>query len=106
MDAKEEALAALGEAEAARSQMDAHEACIHEICVRLTKLFSELRDHVTAANPTSESSVNLRAAAARLNEQYLELEVQLPVEARNYTTVSNIMKTKHDTVKSTISNIH
>ncbi len=32
-------------------------------------------------------------------------ESQMPNETRSYTAVSNIMKTKHDTVKNSISNI-
>ena len=37
--------------------------------------------------------------------QYLQLQSQMQNENRSYTMVSNIMKTKHDTVKNTISNI-
>jgi hypothetical protein len=39
------------------------------------------------------------------NLQYLQLQSQMQNENRSYTAVSNIMKTKHDTVKNTISNI-
>ena len=39
------------------------------------------------------------------NQQYLELRRQMERENRSYTAVSNIMKTKHDTVKNSISNI-
>lgn len=39
------------------------------------------------------------------NLQYLQLQSQMQQENRAYTTVSNIMKTKHDTVKNSISNI-
>jgi hypothetical protein len=64
----------------------------------------------------------LRASAARLdalaakgesaqetqmsfNLQYLQLQSQMQNENRQFTAVSNIMKTKHDTVKNSISNI-
>lgn len=40
------------------------------------------------------------------NLQYLQLQNAMQNENRQFTMVSNIMKTKHDTVKSTISNIH
>jgi hypothetical protein len=39
------------------------------------------------------------------NLQYLQLQSQMQSENRSYTAVSNIMKTKHDTVKNSISNI-
>lgn len=39
------------------------------------------------------------------NLQYLQLQTQMQHENRSYTAVSNIMKTKHDTVKNSISNI-
>ncbi len=39
------------------------------------------------------------------NLQYLQLQSQMQNENRSYTAVSNIMKTKHDTVKNSISNI-
>ncbi len=39
------------------------------------------------------------------NLQYLQLQSQMQNENREYTTVSNILKTKHDTVKNSINNI-
>jgi hypothetical protein len=39
------------------------------------------------------------------NLQYLQLQSQMQNENRSYTAISNIMKTKHDTVKNSISNV-
>jgi hypothetical protein len=39
------------------------------------------------------------------NLQYLQLQETMQNENRQYTMVSNIMKTKHDTVKNSIGNI-
>jgi hypothetical protein len=39
------------------------------------------------------------------NLQYLQLQSQMQSENRSYAAISNIMKTKHDTVKNSISNI-
>lgn len=39
------------------------------------------------------------------NLQYLQLQNQMQDENRMYTAVSNILKTKHDTVKNSIQNI-
>ena len=39
------------------------------------------------------------------NLQYLQLQTSMQRENRSYTSVSNIMKTRHDTVKNSIGNI-
>jgi hypothetical protein len=39
------------------------------------------------------------------NLQYLRLQSQMQSENRSFTAVSNVMKTKHDTVKNSINNI-
>jgi len=39
------------------------------------------------------------------NLQYLQLQSQMQRESRSYTAISNIMKTKHDTVANSISNV-
>ena len=39
------------------------------------------------------------------NLQYLQLQSQMQNENRSYTAVSNIMKTRHDTVRNSIPNI-
>lgn len=47
----------------------------------------------------------LQETQMRFNLQYLQLQSQMQNENRSYTAVSNIMKTKHDTVKNSISNV-
>lgn len=42
---------------------------------------------------------------ANVNHQYLQLQTKMQDESRRFTLVSNVMKTKHDTVKNSISNI-
>jgi hypothetical protein len=42
---------------------------------------------------------------AGFNSQYLQLQPQARTASRTYSTLSNIMKSKHDTVKNSISNI-
>lgn len=39
------------------------------------------------------------------NLQYVQLQSPMQHENRSYTAVTNIMKTKHDTVKNSISNV-
>lgn len=49
-----------------------------------------------ASQPETQMNFNL---------QYLQLQSQMQNQSRAYSTLSNIMKTKHDTVKNSISNI-
>ncbi len=42
---------------------------------------------------------------ASFNLQYLTLQEKMQNENRSFTTVSNVMKTKHDTAKSSINNV-
>jgi hypothetical protein len=53
-------------------------------------------DNATAEMQETQMSFNL---------QYLQLQSQMQNDNRQYTCVSNIMKTKHDTVKNSIRNI-
>ncbi len=61
---------------------------------------------------TSDSQKQMENATRQMQEmqmsfnlQYLQLQSQMQSENRSYTAVSNIMKTKHDTVKNSISNV-
>jgi hypothetical protein len=65
-----------------------------------------------AAAGSSSAQDQLLNAAKQIQEtqmsfnlQYLQLQSQMQNENRAYTAVSNIMKTKHDTVKNSISNM-
>jgi hypothetical protein len=48
---------------------------------------------------------DLQSAQMSFSAQYLQLQNQMQNENRQYSAVHNIMKTKHDTVKNSISNI-
>ena len=45
------------------------------------------------------------AVSDRTNPQYLALQNEVQKESRQFTTLSNVMKTKHDTAKNAIQNI-
>ncbi|HWR01957.1 MAG TPA: hypothetical protein VN371_08815 [Chlorobaculum sp.] len=53
----------------------------------------------------TKSQESMQETQMSFNMQYLQLQSQMQNENRSYTAVSNIMKTKHDTVKNSISNI-
>lgn len=66
----------------------------------------------TSFGKTSGLQKQLESATKQMQEmqmsfnlQYLQLQSQMQHENRSYTAVSNIMKTKHDTVKNSISNV-
>ncbi len=48
---------------------------------------------------------DMQEMMASFNLQYLQLQEKMQMENRSFTTVSNVMKTKHDTAKSSISNV-
>ena len=104
MDAKKQALAALAEAESARVELAAVNGRLAETCNEIGGLFTQL-SHLVDAQPTGLLSKQLQEGQAALSLQYVQLQSQLQEDNRLYTAVSNIMKTKHDTVKSSIQNI-
>ena len=66
---------------------------------------------VTPQNPGGsqfallDATKQMQETQMSFNLQYLQLQNQMQHENRSYTAVSNIMKTKHDTVKNSISNV-
>jgi hypothetical protein len=60
---------------------------------------------VSSDNSLLQATQQMQETQMSFNLQCLQLQSQMQNENRSYTTVSNIMKTKHDTVKNSISNI-
>ncbi|MEB2310317.1 MAG: hypothetical protein OZ921_07305 [Sorangiineae bacterium] len=58
----------------------------------------------SAAAPGTSVEAAL-AESADQNLYYLQLQERMQAENRAYTTVSNVLKARHDTVKNAISNI-
>jgi septal ring factor EnvC (AmiA/AmiB activator) len=52
-----------------------------------------------------QATKQMQETQMSFNMQYLQLQNNMQNENRQFTMVSNIMKTKHDTVKNSISNI-
>ena len=77
---------------------------------RLEKNYNSLGavDIASAANSQGQllnATKQMQETQMSFNLQYLQLQNQMQHENRSYTAVSNIMKTKHDTVKNSISNV-
>jgi hypothetical protein len=52
-----------------------------------------------------QATKQMQETQMSFNLQYLQLQSQMQNENRSYTAVSNVLKTKHDTVKNSINNI-
>jgi hypothetical protein len=84
------------------------------LAVRLATVNSDLNQLLALARATAVDTDRLVLFVAgkqmhetqmSFNLQYLQLQSQMQHENRSFTAISNIMKTKHDTVKNSISNI-
>jgi hypothetical protein len=53
-----------------------------------------------------EATRALQQEAQAMNLQYLQLQERMQQESREFTTLSNVMRVKHDTARSAIGNIH
>jgi cell division protein FtsB len=105
----------IDEAAAQLSQLDATHARMMDANRKMAELQSALNDRITGVCRTGTNKVSppetakalgeLCQMSMKFNTQYLQLQSQMQNENRQYTTVSNVMKTKHDTVKNSISNI-
>jgi translation elongation factor EF-1beta len=52
-----------------------------------------------------QATQNMQEAQMSFNLQYLQLQNSMQDESRQFTMVSNVMKTKNDTAKNAISNM-
>jgi NADH dehydrogenase/NADH:ubiquinone oxidoreductase subunit G len=104
-----------GELEEELHSMNSNVATISKITGELDQKVTEFQQRVKtflegiAVSSDSGALVNatrqMEETQMSFNLQYLQLQSQMQNENRSYTAVSNIMKTKHDTVKNSISNI-
>jgi hypothetical protein len=53
-----------------------------------------------------EATRAMQQEAQAMNLQYLQLQERMQQENREFTTLSNVMRVKHDTARSAIGNIH
>jgi hypothetical protein len=62
-------------------------------------------DNISSGSQLLSATKQMQEIQMSFNPQYLQLQSQMRNENRSYTAVSNIMKTKHDTIKNSISNV-
>ncbi len=64
------------------------------------------KDLNTGSEPKiMDATKQMQETQMSFNLQYLQLQSQMQNENRAYTAVSNIMETKHDTVKNSTGNV-
>jgi len=101
-----EALRALDDSAADLDALDEIEGRMAEIAGRFEVLAAELVAGLASSQAQLlEATKQMQETQMSFNLQYLQLQSQMQNENRQYTAVSNILKTKHDTVKNSISNI-
>lgn len=61
---------------------------------------------VGTTDPTMASFSSMLNQQAASNTQYLMLQNQMQQENQVFSTLSNVLKVRHDTAKNSISNIH
>ncbi|HEY4015410.1 MAG TPA: hypothetical protein VGM06_18825 [Polyangiaceae bacterium] len=59
----------------------------------------------TATDPTGSIDASLQQSA-QMNLYYLQIQQQVDSQNRTFTTLSNVLKTEHDSAKGAIGNIH
>lgn len=61
---------------------------------------------IAAAADPSGSIDSAMQQSAQMNLYYLQIQQEVDAQNRTFTTLSNVLKTEHDSAKSAISNIH
>ena len=59
-----------------------------------------------AGGDVLEATRTLQQQAQTFNLQYLQLQEAMQRESREFTSLTNVMKVKHDSAKAAINNIH
>jgi hypothetical protein len=96
-------------------QLNASQGRMMETNKKMAEIHSALNERITAVCKAGNNRVSPADAAKALSDlcgmainsnlQFLALQTQMQNENRQFTAISNIMKTRHDTVKNSISNI-
>ncbi len=112
---------AMNQIQADLASLNQHHENYRQAAEKLSTMYSELSKKAALvaklagslnASSGGNSEAQLMAATQQMQEtqmsfnlQYLQLQEQMQRENQQYTAVSNILKTKHDTVKNAINNI-
>ena len=105
----DESASQLAELEKIHAKMVQSNEDMSKIYFALSKKIAEVGKVAAQSGRTQDQLVQavkgLDEMQMSFNLQYLQLQSAMQDENREFTAVSNIMKTKHDTVKNSINNI-
>jgi hypothetical protein len=115
-DARAEAIRAIDESSAKLTELAAMQTRLMQSNAEMSKLFATLSRKITEVGKlagergrTQEQLVPAMKQLEEMNQsfnlQYLGLQQQMQDESRQFSLLSNIMKTKHDTAKNSINNL-
>jgi hypothetical protein len=115
-EARAEAMRAIDESSAKLTELTAIQTKLMQSNAEMSKLFATLSRKITEvgkmAGERGRTQEQLVPAIRQLEEmnqsfnlQYLGLQQQMQDESRQFSLLSNIMKTKHDTAKNSINNL-
>ena len=96
----------------ALAQLDAHAKRLQALQVTVAETMGKHSAQVDELVRKAETGASQSAALARLrvlgesaNSSFLKLQTRMQRENQAFTAVSNVLKTRHDTVKNSIGNI-
>lgn len=102
----------INEAEEALTRLNAHVKRLEVLQAKVAEAIAERSNAVAALLGKADAGASVTAALTRLravekstSTALLKLQSQMQHENRAFTSVSNVLKTRHDTVKNTIGNI-
>ena len=86
-------------------RLDASQKELYETSARVLEMLRNLVSPKPGQAQLLAATKEMEEMQMSFNLQYLQLQSQMQHENRSYTAISNIMKTKHDTVKNSINNV-
>ena len=101
----QELLAAVDGLRSDLERLDASQKELYETCGRVLEMLRNIVSPRPGQAQILATTPEVAEMQKSFNQQYLQLQMQMQRESRSYTAISNIMKTKHDTVKNSISNV-
>ena len=105
---------AIDDAAAQLQLLNASKSRMVEAAEKMGQLHAGLNEKITALcnvknritdSGAAKAAAELCSASPQANQQTLALQTQVQNESRQFSTLSNVMKAKHDTVKNAINNI-
>lgn len=112
VSAQTEAQRAIADSSARLPELEALHAAMVQSGAELSRIYSALSRRIAEAAKTASDPALAQSQLKQLQEmnqsfntQYLYLQQKMQDESRRFTLLSNVMKTKHDTAKNSISNV-